>query len=164
LWLVGRMGSVKTSTRRRAADRLGVAFHDVDEEVAAGHGSPVPELWDTIGEGVFRELEAAVIDRMAGAHAVVSTGGAVLDPANRDRMKGTGALVWLQAGPEVLAARLDDGAARPLLEDHPDRRGRIAALLEERGQGYADAADYEIDTSELAVEEVAMRIEELWRP
>jgi shikimate kinase len=78
-------------------------------------------------------------------------------------MKNTGTVVWLRARPEVLDARLDDtGGGRPMLDDHVDRGARVAKLLEERAAAYDGAADYEIDTSELSVEEVAMRIEELW--
>lgn len=163
LWLVGMMGSGKTSAGRLAAERLGVAFVDVDDEVAAEYGCSVAELWDQVGERGFRRIEAAVIGRVAGSDVVVSTGGgAVLEVANRRRMRDTGRVVWLRAEPGVLAGRLGAGGERPLLADKPDRRARIAELIEERSRAYEDAADYEIDTSRLSVEEVAMKIERLW--
>jgi shikimate kinase len=65
--------------------------------------------------------------------------------------------------PDVAAARLDSIPGRPLLDEDPDPGARVAALLQERASAYEDAADYDIDTSELSVEEVAMRIEALWR-
>ncbi|HSK07628.1 MAG TPA: shikimate kinase [Acidimicrobiia bacterium] len=164
LWLVGMMGTGKTSAGRLAAERLGVPFIDVDQEIATDRGAEIPEIWSGLGEEGFRELETASIDRVAGSRAIVATGGgAVLDPANRRRMRETGTVIWLKTPPDVLAARLDSSGGRPLLEGHPDRGGRVAALLEERAQAYDDAADYELDTSELSVEEVAMRIEVLWR-
>lgn len=164
LWLVGMMGSGKTSIGSLAAQRLGVSFIDIDEEIVADQGSPIPELFARLGEGAFREIEASTIERVAGARAIVSTGGgAVLDPSNRRRMKNTGTVVWLRARPEVLEARIaDTGEGRPMLADRAERGARIAELLEERTAAYDGAADYEIDTSELSVEEVAMRIEELW--
>jgi shikimate kinase len=164
LWLVGMMGSGKTSTGSLAAQRLGVPFIDIDVEIVTDQGSSIPELWARLGERAFREMESATIERVAGYRAIVSTGGgAVLDPSNRRRMKNTGTVVWLRARPEVLDARLDDtGGGRPMLDDHVDRGARVAKLLEERAAAYDGAADYEIDTSELSVEEVAMRIEELW--
>jgi len=121
-------------------------------------------LWAESGERAFRELETAAIGRVAGTRAIVSTGGgAVLDPSNRYRMRTTGTVVWLRARPEVLAGRLAEaGGDRPMLDDHPDQGSRIAELLEARTAAYDNAADYELDTSELSVEEVAMRIEELW--
>lgn len=165
LWLVGMMGSGKTSAGRLAADRLGVPFLDIDDQLAIGNGTSVPELWDELGEQGFRRLERAEIEKVAGTEAIVSTGGgAVLDRANRQQMKDTGTVVWLKAAPAVLGGRLDTGTGRPLLDDHPDREARLAGLLDERSSAYGDAADYEIDTSTFSVEEVAKRIEGLWRP
>lgn len=162
LWLVGMMGTGRTGAGRLAAERLGVEFVDVDDAVATEAGSSIPELWARLGEAGFRRLETAVINRVAGTEAVVSTGGgAVLAVANRRRMRDTGRVVWLRAEPEVLERRLANAGDRPLLAE-PDRTGRITRLLEERSRAYEDAADYEIDTSPMSVEEVAMRIEQLW--
>ena len=165
LWLVGMMGSGKTSAGRLAADRLGVPFLDIDDQLAVASGTSMPELWGELGEQGFRRLERAEIEKLAGTEAIVSTGGgAVLDRANRQQMKDTGTVVWLKAEPAVLAGRLGTGNGRPLLDDHPDREARLTGLLDERSRAYGDAADYEIDTSTLSVEEVSKRIEGLWRP
>lgn len=162
LWLVGMMGTGRTGAGRLAAERLGVEFVDVDDAVATEAGSSISELWARLGEAGFRRLETAVINRVAGTEAVVSTGGgAVLAVANRRRMRDTGRVVWLRAEPEVLERRLANAGDRPLLAE-PDWTGRITRLLEERSRAYEDAADYEIDTSPMSVEEVAMRIEQLW--
>jgi shikimate kinase len=163
LWLVGMMGTGKTGAGRLAAERLGVEFVDVDDAVATEAGSSIPELWARLGEAGFRRLETAVINRVAGTEAVVSTGGgALLAVANRRRMRDTGRVVWLRAEPGVLERRLANAGDRPLLAGEPDRTARITRLLEERARAYEDAADYEIDTSPMSVEEVAMRIEQLW--
>jgi shikimate kinase len=163
LWLVGMMGTGKTSAGRLAAERLGVEFVDVDDVVAMEAGSSIPLLWDRLGEAEFRSFETTVIKRIAGTEAVVSTGGgAVLDVVNRRRMRDTGRVVWLRAGPVELERRLETAGDRPLLQGDPDRTARITQLLEERSRAYEDAADYEIDTSPMTVEEVAMRIEQLW--
>jgi shikimate kinase len=163
LWLVGMMGTGKSSAGLLAAERLGVEFVDVDDAVAIEAGLAIPELWDRLGEAEFRRIETAVIERVAGTEAVVSTGGgAVLAAANRRRMRDTGRVVWLRAAPAVLERRLENAGDRPLLAGDPDRTARIAELLEERSRAYEDAADYEIDTSRMSVEDVAMRIEQLW--
>jgi shikimate kinase len=163
LWLVGMMGTGKTCAGRLAAELLGVEFVDVDDAVATEAGSSIAELWDRLGEPGFRRFETAVIKRVAGREAVVSTGGgAVLEVANRRRMRDTGRIVWLRAELAVLERRLEKAGDRPLLAGDPDRTAKITRLLEERSGAYEDAADYEIDTSPMTVEEVAMRIEQLW--
>jgi shikimate kinase len=157
------MGTGKTSAGRLASERLSVEFVDVDDAVAIEAGLAIPELWDRLGEAEFRRIETAVIKQVAGTEAVVSTGGgAVLGAANRRRMRDTGRVVWLRAAPAVIEHRLEDSGDRPLLTGDPDRTARITRLLEERSRAYEDAADYEIDTSPMSVEEVAMRIEQLW--
>jgi shikimate kinase len=162
LWLIGMMGSGKTTAGRLAAGSLGVGFHDTDDEVASGLGCSVAELWNEVGEYGFRVLESAAVQQLAGAVAIISTGGgAVVDKANRERMKATGPVVWLRARPEVLASRLV-GAGRPLLNSSPDRTATLTALLIDRSRTYFETADFEIDTSSLSVEDVASKIEGLW--
>lgn len=163
LWLIGMMGSGKTTAGRLAAGSLGVGFHDTDDEVASGLGCSVAELWTEVGESGFRVLESAAVQQLAGAVAIISTGGgAVVDKANRERMKETGPVVWLRARPEVLASRLEGGARRPLLDSSPDRAATLIALLIDRSRTYSEVADFEIDTSSLSVEDVAGKIAGLW--
>lgn len=163
LWLIGMMGSGKTTAGRLAADSLGVAFFDTDDEVTASLGRPVPRIWDELGEASFRESESAVIRRLAGEKAVVATGGgAIVDQANRDRMKASGRVVWLRCLPEVLASRLEGSIGRPLLDGEESPAAALGAVLGARSIAYAEASDFEIDTSSLSVEEVAEEIEGLW--
>lgn len=163
LWLVGMMGSGKTVAGRLAAEHLGVPFVDVDEVISTRHGASIPQLWTEKGETFFREEEMSVIEGVAGSEGIVSTGGgAVIEPANRRLMSASGTVVWLQAHPQAIVSRLQKSQGRPLLDGAEDRDTRLAVLLEERSAAYGDVADHEIDTSELSVEEVALRIEGLW--
>ena len=107
------------------------------------------------GETGFRELERrAVADACATpTPAVIACGGgAVLDGDNRRRLHQTGFVVWLQATPATLTARVKDGSERPLLE------GRGTATLERlavvRAAAYDAAADTVVDTDGSTVPEV----------
>jgi shikimate kinase len=157
--LVGMMGAGKTTTGRLVAQRLGWVYRDSDADVEAATGLTVPELFARDGEAAFRREEAAVL---AGACAdaapsVVSVaGGAVLSPRNRQLIAASGTVVWLRARPETLAARVGDGAGRPLLGDDPaDAMVRLSAV---RAPLYAEVADLVIDVDELPAEAVADRI------
>ena len=102
---------------------LGWAYRDSDADVEADTGLTVPELFARDGEEAFRRAEAEVLARACAdpTPAVVSVaGGAVLaagEPGAASRRSGT--VVWLRARPETLAARVGDGAGRPLLGDDP---------------------------------------------
>jgi shikimate kinase len=163
LVLVGLMGAGKTTVGQRCAQLLDRPFVDTDDIVVATTGMTVAEIFERYGEARFRELERdAVADACASPDPLVigCGGGAVLDPDNRTRLHAAGLVVWLQAPPQVLGARVGDGSSRPLLRDGSVATlERLAAL---RGPAYEDAADVVVDTEGRTVREVAATvIEEL---
>jgi len=163
LWLVGMMGSGKSSAGALAAEKLGVPFHDTDSEIARRMGCSVAQLWGDLGESAFRDMESATIQRLAGTESVVGTGGgAILDEANRRTMHESGKVVWLTATSPTLAKRVGSGPERPLVAKDSDVVGNIASILEEREPAYADSANELIDTEARTVEEVAEKIAEAW--
>ncbi len=163
MWLTGMMGSGKTSCGMKAAASLGVPFHDTDVEVTRETGSTIPELWASIGEDGFRDLERAAVSRFAGKVAIVATGGgAVTDVRNREAMSASGTVVWLQAPAEVLLARLGGEGERPLLAPGADPLVVLRDLAAERSGWYVELADHVIDTTDRTVDDVAREIEALW--
>lgn len=152
-WLVGMMGAGKTMVGERAAQRLGVAFADTDA-VLASRGVTADLL--TSDAAAFRRAEEDAVALLAGTGAVVACGGgAVLAARNRERMRTTGPVVWLQVPPAVLAARVGDGRDRPLLGGDP--LAALERILGEREALYREAAHAIVDASadlDRVVEEV----------
>ncbi len=152
--LVGMMGAGKTTVGRLLAERLGWDYVDSDADVEARTGLTVPELFARQGERAFRDAEAASLRRACTSTrpAVVSVaGGAVLSPENRALLRSSGRVVWLRARPVTLAARVGDGAGRPLLGEDP-----AAALVEldaARRPFYAEVADDTLDVDGLSPDE-----------
>ncbi|MGI9647676.1 MAG: shikimate kinase [Acidimicrobiia bacterium] len=158
LWLVGMMGSGKTTVGRLVAVEAGLTFQDVDLIVTQRAGNTIAELWKRDGEDAFRSAEAAIISELATATgAVVSTGGgAVLRESNRLAMRRSGTVVWLQASPEVLAGRVAGAHDRPLLNG--GGRGRLAELLEGRRGAYQATAHHMVSTEGRTPAEVAEQV------
>jgi shikimate kinase len=159
--LIGLMGSGKSVVGRLLAQKLGRPFIDTDEEIMRQAGQTIPAIFAADGEAGFRAREVAVIAN-AAAHerqVIATGGGAVLDPANRDALRRTGRLVWLDAPASELYRRaLAQGLAeRPLLSGL-DPAARLAALSEERAPAYAAAAHVRIETAGRPPEVVAEEI------
>jgi len=153
--LIGMMGAGKSTTGQLLADRLGWPYFDSDVEVERQTGRTVPEIWKADGEGAFRAEETRVLSQAIASDKpsiVAVAGGAILDPANRALIRGAGLVVWLRADVSVLAARVGDGAGRPLLESGPEAAlGRLSTV---RAPLYADLADVVFDVGRLSPTQV----------
>ncbi len=165
LVLAGFMGVGKSTVGQRCAARLGMAFVDTDAEIARREGMSVAEIFARHGEAYFREREVALAaELMQGPPRVIATGGGMMiNDAIRRQWLRCALTVLLTATPDVLIARLGDGAAehRPLLRG-ADLRQRIVELLRERAPKYAEL-HYHLDTSALTPDEAASRIVQLYR-
>jgi shikimate kinase len=155
IYLIGFMGSGKSSVGSCLARELGFRFIDLDQEIEKGRGLAVSEIFERDGEPEFRRLEAAALRGVGDLHdVVVATGGGTLTRwENRDFIRRTGVSVWLDAPLDVMLERCRDGARRPLLST-PDR---MEALLAERLAGYR-TADLRAETAGRTPLEVARLI------
>ena len=166
--LVGPMGAGKSVVGALLARRLGLPFVDVDAAVEAEAGLRIAELFRREGEAAFRARETALLARcLDGDGQVVATGGgAVLAPANRERLRERGFVAWLQADPATQLRRLEGCADRPLLAG-ADRAARLHALAAERDPLYRDVADLALDTRDAdaaaLAEALAARAAGRWR-
>lgn len=165
LWLIGMMGSGKSSAGRLAASRIGVPFADTDEVIMERENRSIREIWEDSGEAAFRAKEAQVVKELAAGEGICSTGGGVvLDEGNRRVMRDSGRVVWLEASVETLARRLATAQDRPALISTDANAGSVLKdMVESRGAHYRRSADIRLETDELSIEETAREIEALWR-
>lgn len=163
LWLIGMMGSGKSAVGQALATRTRRPFFDTDALVEDAAGLAIVEVFEEEGEAAFRSRESEAIRIAAGvAEAVVATGGgAVLLAENVRSMRSSGPVVWLQAHPVTLAARIGHTPERPLLKD-VDVVERLSQILTDRRDAYEAAASHIVATDESTVAEVAALVEKLW--
>ena len=156
LYLVGMMGSGKSSVGRILARQLAYHWLDADQVLEAAAGRTIPTLFAQEGEEGFRVVETAVLRQIGQWHScVVSTGGGVvIRPANWGIMR-QGVVVWLTASVELLLKRLrEDSTPRPLLQC-PDPARRVEELLAARESLYAQADVRIVQTGTMTAEAVA---------
>jgi len=142
IFLVGMMGTGKSTVGALLAARLERPFIDTDEAVERAAGRSIPEIFEREGEAAFRRREREAIQEAAGAGAVVALGGgAMAQPGMSEWLTAHGHAVWLRADAETILARVGDAEERPLLAglDPEARRERIESLLAERASAYANA-------------------------
>ena len=140
LYLVGMMGSGKTSTGRPLAEQLGYGFVDADAVIEQAAGCSIAEIFENDGETGFRTLERQVLSAISQRHSlVVATGGGVVTQQENWGVLHSGVVIWLDVMREQLLKRLRaDSNPRPLLAQ-PDPEAAVDALLEARRPLYAEA-------------------------
>jgi len=141
VFLVGPMGSGKTTLGRRAAQQLGLTFYDCDEEIVARTGASVNLIFDIEGEEGFRLRERQMLEELARRDGVlIATGGGVVTvPENRTLLRESGLVIWLQTSVAQQLKRLAQDRKRPLLQA-PDREERLEAMAAERNPLYGQVA------------------------
>jgi shikimate kinase len=147
IFLVGMMGSGKTTLGRALAQRLRLHFVDTDRIMVERTGVPVATIFEIEGEDGFRKRESAVLSEVAeGDSQVIATGGgAILARENREVMRRRGTVIYLRAQVDSLWERTRHDTSRPLLRT-PDPRATLASLLEQRDPLYREAAHVIVDT------------------
>ncbi|KAG9451205.1 hypothetical protein H6P81_011170 [Aristolochia fimbriata] len=148
LYLVGMMGSGKTTVGKILAEALDYSFFDSDKlvEHAVG-GTSVAQIFRDHSESFFRDNESKVLKELSFMRRLVvaTGGGAVIRPVNWISMK-QGITIWLDVPLDALAKRIAAVGtdSRPLLHDDsgdPYTKAfmRLTDLFEERGEAYTQA-------------------------
>jgi shikimate kinase len=169
LFLTGYRGTGKSTVGQLVALELAYPFLDTDERIELDAGKTIGEIFETLGEPHFRDLESLQLIRLQDSERpmVVSLGGgAVVRPDNRALINKLGATVWLQATPENIAARIANDpntqSRRPKLSTLGNLE-EVRSKLAERWAWYNEVADIAIVCDDRAPEEIAKTIVEWYR-
>jgi shikimate kinase len=161
LFLIGPMGSGKSTVGKQLASLLNCDFIDSDAEIETRSGANIPWIFDVEGEEGFRRREAAVIiDLAQRPNAVIATGGgAVIREDNRTVMADSGVLVYLDVSLENQIKRTGSGDDRPLLNG-ADKRETLSRLMQEREPLYRSIADIIVTANAGNARKVARQIKD----
>lgn len=144
IFLIGFMGSGKSTTGKKLASMLNWSFIDLDRRIEEVAGIKIPEIFSEKGESFFRSIESQTLRNLASEmQTVISTGGGTpCFDDNMDFMLGTGLTVYLRATPEHLKDRLvKSSKARPLIDNigKDELEDYIHKKLNEREKWYTKA-------------------------
>jgi shikimate kinase len=128
LYLVGFMGTGKSTVGRAVAHKLGYTLVDSDHEIERQQGKTIPEIFAHAGEPAFRVMEREFIARGHSAERTVVScgGGLVVQPGILPLLKTKGVVICLHASIETILERTSRHQHRPLLAtENPEERVRV---------------------------------------
>ena len=157
IYLIGPMGSGKTTIGKILSSQLKYQFFDTDEEIKKKIGMSISSIFDKQGESGFRIIESQTLKELSiKSKSIISTGGGiVLMKENRFIMKN-GTCIYLKIDFEEQLKRLANSDDRPLFSKNSD--GSIEKTNAAREPFFLDLADIVIDTSNLNENEVTQQI------
>ena len=160
IYLIGMMGSGKSTVGKPLSEKMHKPFIDLDSEIEKGTGKNISEIFDIDGEEQFRKMETKQLKQYSES-IVACGGGIVLKDENREFINENGVTILLTASMEELSHRLSDSGNRPLLADDNTEEA-LTKLWLERQLNYLNTADFTIETDgknpEQLTEEILIQI------
>ena len=159
IFLIGFMGSGKTHWGRYLSQKLGIPFFDLDEQVVEHAGKPIPEIFATEGEELFRLQEKDVLHLITESHesfVMACGGGSPCYFNNIEYVQQSGTTVWINTAPEILFQRLvKEKEKRPLIKELSDEQLRSFI-----GKKYADRRIY-YEQADIIIDDEPVQLDKL---
>ena len=159
IFIVGPMGSGKSTVGKIISDELFLNFFDTDDEIESRTGASIDWIFDLEGEEGFRKRESSILEEMVKQNSIVlSTGGGIiLSDSNREMLSSRGTVFYLSTPISVQIERTSKDKDRPLLKNG-DPEEILTRLQKERNDLYESVSDHVIETENKSSQEVASEI------
>lgn len=159
VFLIGPMGSGKTTIGRQVAEHLQLKFIDCDNELEKRTGADINLIFDIEGETGFRVRENRLLDELTQQSGILlaTGGGVVVLEENRKILGDRGFIVYLEASVDKQMKRLTRDKKRPLLPGD-DRRQGLEKLAKKRDPYYRELADLIVPSAHRSVRYMASRV------
>jgi shikimate kinase len=159
IYLIGMMGSGKSTIGPLLAAQLGYGFLDTDTTIEKLVGQTISELFQAVGEPEFRQIETQVLAEVSAyIRLIVATGGGIaIDRENWNHLH-QGLVIWLDPTVDVLRERLQSDTTRPLLATTEDLQSKLDRIVTERRDRYAEADIHIPITGNLTSAEIVEQI------
>ncbi|WP_113866051.1 shikimate kinase [Paraliobacillus ryukyuensis] len=160
IYLIGFMGSGKTTVAHELAKRCGAAVQDTDRMVEINYELSIKEIFAAFGEDTFRAYEHQMLINTNPANTIVSTGGGIIESQQNINWLSTHQVIYLKTSWSEIVRRLQHDKNRPIWNDQTKDK---LALLNAREEKYLQASKYVIQTDEKNPKEIANEIVRLIR-
>jgi shikimate kinase len=159
IFIVGPMGSGKSTVGKIISNEMFLSFFDTDEEIESRTGASIDWIFDLEGEAGFRKRESDILNEMVEKNSIVlSTGGGIiLSDNNRELLSSRGTVFYLSTPILTQVERTARDKDRPLLKDG-DPEEILTKLHNEREALYEMVSDHVVDTENKSSNQVASEI------
>ncbi|QBK26045.1 shikimate kinase [Ureibacillus thermophilus] len=153
IYLVGFMGCGKSAIGRRLSYTLRLPFYDMDKEIVRQQGMSIPEIFEKYGEEHFRNLETEFLKNFRDEACIIATGGGVaMRPENRQIMRKTGLVFFLDAPFEDIYNRIKNDKNRPIVQRSTKKE--LERLFYYRRKFYRRAAHIRVFTHNRSMRQI----------
>ena len=158
IFLVGPMGSGKSSLGKKLAKSLDKKFIDTDKEIEKNERKTISEIFENSGESYFRKKEREFLINIPNSlNMVIATGGGiVIDQENREKLKEN-KVIFLNASVERQRKRTSRSDKRPLLKN-VDKLKKLRELYDQRLELYKEVSDFEINVDKYKGKDILFKI------
>ena len=157
IYLVGPMGSGKSTMGRLLAKKLGLPYFDLDKLIEDQEKMSISDIFQKHNEKYFRDLESITLEQYSEeSNFVISTGGGCVLRDQNLYILRKGLVIYLKISIETQLERVKNRTHRPLLNNVT--KDTLVQLDKERGSVYSDISNIEVDVSNLDKEDVLSTI------
>lgn len=162
IFIVGSMGSGKTSIGKMLAKNNNLSFLDTDHEIIRSCGYSIPDIFEEFGEEHFRGLETEQLRKMNAIenHVISTGGGIILRDDNKKLMKDLGIIIFLDININSQIDRVKNRKNRPLL-NNKSLKDNLLSLKKIRDPIYKKISNYIIDVSGKERDQVINEIQKI---
>lgn len=153
IYLVGSMGSGKSTVGRLLAKKMGLPYFDLDKLIENQEKMSITDIFQKHNEKYFRDLESITLEQYSKeSNFVISTGGGCVLRDQNLYILRKGLVIYLKISVETQFERVRNRKHRPLLNNMT--KDTLSQLDKDRGPIYSDISSIEVDVSNLDKEDV----------
>ena len=158
IFLIGPMGSGKSSLGKKLAKSLDKKFIDTDKEIEKKEKKTINEIFENNGEKYFREKEKEFLVNIPNnLNMIIATGGGIVtDQESREKLKEN-KVIFLNASIERQNKRTSKSDKRPLLKN-VNRLKKLRELYDQRLELYREVSNIEINVDKFKSKDILIKI------
>tara|TARA_Y100000588_G_C13804042_1_gene732137 strand:- start:100 stop:612 length:513 start_codon:yes stop_codon:yes gene_type:complete len=159
IYLIGMMGSGKSTIGKKLSDAIDIPLLDMDIELEKIMEMKIDTIFNEYGENRFRMIESSFFSEITKKNIFVyaTGGGIILNKSNQKILMQKGTTIFLDCSLDVLYSRLKNNInSRPILKN--DFEKKINEIYNERYDIYKSCSDFIQDTSSLTPNKIVDHI------